>query len=247
MLHAFSDLEVVMLASLEQARGDVVPGSVTAIVIGVHWLPATQDLRALAELAELRLAPVLLLSARSDATLARRALVLGIEDIVDWECFVGPRIATMIGACTERHRLQQEVQRSRQRAAHLHAVCTGLAVVGSELEVATAILDGVALFGGVASAILLREGDELVLLHSRGRATHTVNRFTRIAVAARDNPASQAARTARAVWIEHHIDLVANYGTDHGLEPAGTRCVLPPISAPVSTISGPGRRRARLR
>jgi len=230
LAEAIDDLDAIEIYAIDLAHRVVTPGTMQVIVVGSSWLSGTHDLRDLAQLAEARLAPVLVLTPQSDLTLARRALVLGIEDVADWDGFVGPRIRTAIALCGERQRLRLALHRAHQRAAQLHAICTGLAVVGSELEVATAILDGVALFGAVASAILLRESDELVLLHAQGRATHTLNRFTRLAIAARDNPISQAARTSRPVWLEHHADLVATYGTDLGLEVTGTRCWLPLIS-----------------
>jgi signal transduction histidine kinase len=227
---AIDDLDAIEIAAIDDARRQVTPGTVAAIVVGSTWLSGAHDLRELAQLVESRVGPLLLLTAHPDVALARRALVLGIEDVVDWDGFVGPRVRTAIALCTERQRLRHALDRAHRRAANLHAICTGLAVVSSELEVASAILDGVALFGAVASTILLRDSDELVLLHARGRATHTVNRFTRLAISARDNPASEAARTSRPVWLDSHADLIASYGTDHGLEVAGTRCSLPLIS-----------------
>lgn len=230
MSHAIDNLEALEISTIGHALHQIAPDAVNAIVVGFTWLAGAHDLRDLALLAEARLAPVLLLTEQTDLQLARRALGLGIEDVVDWDAFVGPRVRTTIELCAERQHLHQEGHRAHQRAANLHATCTGLTVVGSELEVAAATLDGVALFGAVASTILMRESDQLVLLHARDRASQTVNRFTRVAIAARDNPASEAARTLRPVWLDTHADLVASYGTDHGLEPAGTRCALPLVS-----------------
>lgn len=226
---ALGDVETVEHASVGRALAEVPPGSVRAVV--ASGLPSEAGgWHDLAHLADAQVAPLLLLLPQSVPALARRAVALGADEVADWDAFAGARARTALELCAERWCCRQALRRAERRASNLHAVCTGFAAMTTEAEVAGAALDGVLLFGAAAGAVMLREGDDLVLFRTRGYPPETTVRFARLAVAARDNPVAEAARTAKPVWVESHTGLVDRYGTDHNLAIAGARCALPLVA-----------------
>lgn len=104
-------------------------------------------------------------------------------------------------------------------------VLAGMAKAATRPELATVLLDGVASLGFAHSALWLVEGDELVLLDTRG-GDEPVQAIACLSLDARASPLVQSVVLERALWP---ADLAAQSDRGHGS--SSLRAVLPLLAS----------------
>lgn len=205
---------------------------VDALLVGPLRHPRELPLHTVAQLAEGSCVPIFLLLAEGnwdslDWEPVLRAGADGVLHLRDGQdTSLGGRLRYEIARAEP---LRRE-RRARARVENAHAAMVRLGRVVTRAEFEQAAVDAMLALrgGGGACALMMVEGDELVLAQARGLADDEARALACLTIGLSDHPAALAARTRRCLW--HAERAPTMLATDPPVAMGGLQGALPLVT-----------------